>query len=299
MLGELGGRGGVDAVFEWMVWREFSHRIGEGRDLLWKPATYGEQLYLQLYDYFASEIKVDGPNISHSPFARYLENVNALNRIMLSMDLLMRCVSRAREFYKGYPNADPEHYGRELRQNVDLPGELCRDKGFCQLVKVVAEITATKNRKKKSAVERAILADCPGRCFMCGDPYDLTESKAYLVRTWEHLWPLHLGGETSEQNIITACSGCNHTRANRATWSAMSIGAVYHKDRNQPTGDVRLALGLARLISIAAGDDSGPMTLKQAANKGRPMYIRNEAYENRHMTFFELMDRHQKLEKAI
>jgi 5-methylcytosine-specific restriction endonuclease McrA len=40
------------------------------------------------------------------------------------------------------------------------------------------------------------------------------------VLTIDHIYPRHLGGETSWKNLATACSVCNHQKGGRTLWEA-------------------------------------------------------------------------------
>ena len=52
-----------------------------------------------------------------------------------------------------------------------------------------------------------------GKCYWCGTPMKTsTELNDPLRCTADHLIPLNEGGKTCRENIVAACSKCNHGR---------------------------------------------------------------------------------------
>ena len=63
--------------------------------------------------------------------------------------------------------------------------------------------------KISKALEKKIRQQANHRCGYCLSPQELVSYKLEL----EHIYPKALGGETVEQNLWLACSGCNGHKA--------------------------------------------------------------------------------------
>jgi hypothetical protein len=77
----------------------------------------------------------------------------------------------------------------------------------------------TRIAKKQKAVifERAV-----GCCEYCMSPASFS-SQAFSI---EHIYPKHLGGADSLDNLALSCQGCNEHKATRIEWRDPTTGVV-------------------------------------------------------------------------
>ena len=256
--------------------------------MLWKPVTYGEDLFLRLYKGLGSQIELQGPQDTGLDFLVDPVRFADFTRLSATLEIFLRCVRCARHEFEGADEVAVSQIARALRRNTDLPARLYDDREFGECAKQTGRIASTKPRPKSFEM-KAMRAE-PRFCYLCNVPLTKTRN-ARDQFTIEHLWPLSLGGTTEEDNLISACKDCNESRQHAVTWAWGPVQSTYHARSvdEAPPRELRLSLALARLMLAATGYPAGRslMTLKQAATKIRPLIPVLDVEQRRHYVYFE------------
>lgn len=262
--------------------------------MLWRPVTYGEDLFLRLYAELGQHLEVRGPQDIGLEFlvspARFVE----FTRLAATLEIFLRCVRTAKDFFEAEGHLPAAQIAHALRQQVDLPSRLYGDREFCECAKQAGHIASTKPRPP--SVERNAMRTEPRDCYLCG--IRLRDVRAVHDQfTIEHLWPLTFGGATVEDNLLPACKNCNDSRKHFITWAWGPVQSTFHASSKgeDPPRELRLALALARIMLTAGGSPGGRrlLTLKQAAKKIRPAVVTPTLKHGRHYVFFELFPVHE------
>jgi hypothetical protein len=257
---------------------------------IWKPVTYGEELFLNLYEEFGSRMRIDGPDGAALDFLVNSPAFQASTRLSATTEVFLRCVRSAIEFHGREPHAVAQKFARAAQTELDLPPRLSQNLKFAERLKQVGRIAFEAKRNK--VVEKTATRDEPNYCYLCGASFAITGG---LTRSIEHVWPLSLGGETVEQNLVLACSDCNSKRGRMLTWAWGPVHSTYYTySSNNPTSpptDLRLSLALARLLKAAAPTRNrrNPLTLKDAAQSVRPAIQNLDVHKDRPYVYFELL----------
>ncbi len=253
----------------------------------WKPSTDGEILFLELHQGLGSSIEVTGRDGAGLEFLTSEEYFIEMVRLFATLEVFLRCLLTAREFVCMQPESKPLLLGRELSHAVDLPRSLWTNERFCAAAKQAGRIAHEKRRNAR--IERAATRTSPKTCYMCG--IDLVETPAVHNQfTVEHLWPLCFGGETVDANLVPMCKDCNEKRDNLLTWASAPIQAAFVRAGKRPDSLVRISLGLARLIRTAENSGGKLLTLKEAAERGAPMYPDLTLEEAKHYLYVDLFN---------
>lgn len=262
---------------------------------LWKPMTWGEELFLNLYDDLGSRISTTGPSDIGLDFLSNGAAFANFSRIAATSEVFTRCLRSGMLTYKQTPDTRPEQYIRNLRRDVELPGRLLQNSKFGERLRQASRVAA--ERKRNDQIEHNATKDLPPICYLCG--VGLTNKhNTRSKRTIEHVWPLALGGETLEANLLLACSDCNSKRGDFATWamgpvqSTRFVQSSNNVDTHTPSETLRFSLGLARVLSSAQplGRRREPMTLRDASIKVTPAIPTLTLTRDRIYTYFELIE---------
>lgn len=260
--------------------------------MLWRPVTFGEDLFLRLYGELGHPIDLRGPAIGDLEFLIAPQLFKDFVRLAATLEVFLRCVRAARHFFETEGHLSPRQVGQALRREVDLPAQLYADREFCECAKQTGRIASLKPRSH--TIERNATRAEPRRCYLCD--IALTDTPGSRDQfTIEHLWPLSLGGDTVEENLLPACKNCNDTRQHIVTWAWGPVQSTFHasSEGEAPPRELRLSLALARVMLVAAGGHSGKhlLTLKEAAKKTRPAIADLQVEKGRHYVYFELFPR--------
>lgn len=234
---------------------------------VWKPATYGEELFLVLYAEFGSNMRILSPTSPDMDFLVSPVDFATFTSLAATSEVFLRCVRTAADLYRREPSAQSARFAQTTRRELDLRPRLFDNQKLGELLKHVGRIVVDRHRDK--SLETSATRREPNRCYLCDT--QLTKAGS-AMRTIEHVWPISLGGETVEQNLVLACYDCNNKRGNMMTWAHGPVHSTYytHSSSNptNPPGDLRLSLALARLLLAAA-----PTRTRRAAltlKEGRP-----------------------------
>ena len=257
--------------------------------MLWRPVTYGEDLFLRLFAELGQHVDVKGPQDIGLEFlvssARFVE----FTRLAATLEVFLRCVRSSREFFESEGHLPAAQIAHALRQQVDLPSRLYGDREFCECAKQTGHIASTKPRPP--SIERNAMRTEPRECYLCGIRLG-GAAGAHDQFTIEHLWPLTFGGATVEDNLLPACKNCNDSRKHFITWAWGPVQSTFHASSGgeDPPRELRLALAVARIMLVAGGAAGTRrlLTLKQAAKRVRPAVASPSITLGRHYVFFEL-----------
>ncbi len=262
----------------------------------WKPATYGEELFLNLHEELGARMRVDGPEGAEMEFLVNFSAFQTFTRLSATSEVFLRCVRCAADQYRQGSSAPAIRFAQLARRELDLPPRLLQNQKFAERLKHVGRIAFEQHRDK--VIEANATRDEPNQCYLCGTT--LT-TKGHSTRTIEHVWPLSLGGETVEQNLVLACNDCNSKRGHMMTWAYGPVHSTYYtyssnnpKTKNPPA-DLRLSLALARLLLAAAPTRTrrSPLTLKEAIRSVRPAIPTLDVQNDRPYVYFELLQQMQ------
>jgi 5-methylcytosine-specific restriction endonuclease McrA len=258
----------------------------------WKPVTYGEELFLNLYEELGSRMRIDGPGGSELDFLVNSPAFQTFTRLSATSEVFLRCVRCAIEIHRQSSHAPAIRFAQAARRDLDLPGRLLQNQKFAERLKQVGRIAFEAKRDK--VVEENATRGEPNHCYLCGTLFATTGLSA---RTIEHIWPLSLGGETVGQNLVLACADCNSKRGRMMTWAYGPVHSTYYTHSSNspstksPPADLRLSLALAKLLKAAAPTRSrrNPLTLKEAAQSVRPAIPNLDVQKDRPYVYFELL----------
>lgn len=259
---------------------------------MWKPVTYGEELFLNLHQELGARMRVDGPSGSEMACLVDFPAFQTFARLSATCEVFLRCVRCAVDQYRQGPSAPAIRFAQAARLELDLPGQLLQNKKFAERLKQVGRIAFERHRHK--ATEENATRNEPDQCYLCGT--SLT-GVGHATRTVEHLWPLSLGGETVEHNLVLACHDCNSKRGHMMTWAYGPVHSTYYTYSSNnpktktPPADLRLSLALAKLLQAASPTRSRrhPLTLKEAARVVRPAIRDLAVQRDRPYVYFELL----------
>jgi len=258
--------------------------------MLWKPITSGEEVFLRLYSELSSKIEVHSSHESGLGFLVAESNFAEFTRLVATLEVFMRCVRVARDFYESSSHLPAGNIAKFLRTEADLPAGLHGERRFLELAKDVGRIASTKPRDDR--VEALALQGQRLNCYLCGVPLVRTGSGRNRLSI-EHLWPQAFGGDTIEENLLPACRDCNSKRQHVITWAWGPVQSTFHASTNSANlpGDLRISLAFARLMFIASGEaDGGPkLTLKQAVKRAFPLIPSIQPEPGTHHLYFELL----------
>jgi hypothetical protein len=258
---------------------------------LWRPSTYGEQLFLMLHAFTGQSLKLTHDGDREMAFLADRAGFESFSRLIATFEVFERVLSFSKATYRTAPELPPDRFVSELRYEIDLPSAITRQKVFGEVLKQAGKVVAQKKREYTREISAQLTADEPPYCYLCGVPFD--ETIKFARRTTEHLWPLVYGGQTELQNLVAACADCNEERASIAMWATGPVHSTHFtptKDVKTPPKPVRFALALARIYATANNNGQGrQMTLKEAVQRVRPAIPDLDLSVGRSHVFFEMI----------
>jgi hypothetical protein len=259
--------------------------------MLWRPVTAGEEAFLVVYATAGRHVAIEMPHHLAPDFLVSTALFTEFTRLVATLELFLRSLRSAIFLYDTLSILDPREFGKRISRQDDLPRELYADRRFCELIKRAAGISARAKPCPPSMARRVL--ESAAACYICG--VVLTgRSSARSHPTIDHLWPLSLGGESVEGNLISACRDCNEKRKLSITWAWGPVQSTYYRHISgiSPPTDLRLSLGMARLMAEASGrwrEQHKLLTLKEAANNIAPLCPAFQFADDRHRVYFELL----------
>ncbi|OSI72287.1 hypothetical protein BSZ21_07335 [Bradyrhizobium canariense] len=258
--------------------------------MLWRPTTYGERAFLHIYEALGRHVSVDASHGVTLDFLVSGRSFQEFAKLHATIETFIRCVRAAVYLQPDIGHLAPAEYGRQLGRRDYVPRSLSSDRRFCELLKQTA-IISSEAKAAPPAIAKDIKHET-SRCYLCG--IKLTKTGPQHCRpTVEHLWPLSLGGESIEENLIAACNDCNTKRANSITWAWGPVQSTdyRHDPKINPDVQLRLSLAMAKLMLEASGErGGGRCSLKEAALRLAPLFPNLDIKDGRHRVYFELFD---------
>ncbi|MBB4423886.1 5-methylcytosine-specific restriction endonuclease McrA [Bradyrhizobium sp. CIR48] len=262
--------------------------------MLWRPMTYGERAFLHIYEALGRHVSVDASFGATLDFLVNERSFQEFAKLHATIETFIRCMRAAVYLQPEIGHLAPTDYGKQLGKRGYVPRSLSSDRRFCELLKQTA-IISFEAKAAPPAVAKDIkdgTSDETSRCYLCG--IKLTKAGPQRSRpTVEHLWPLSLGGESIEANLIAACEDCNTKRANSITWAWGPVQSTdyRHDPKINPDVQLRISLAMAKLMLEASGERrGGRCSLKQAALRLAPLFPNLDIKDGRHRVYFELLD---------
>jgi 5-methylcytosine-specific restriction endonuclease McrA len=257
---------------------------GGGIKMLWRPSTYGESLFLEIYASLGAAISVESEYgfdylVSGRRFKEFARHV-------ASLEVFYRCLRCSERFSREQAHLPATSLAKELRLTVELPAALYNNKRFLEVAKQAGRIVH-EARIFTPGVERDLWRSEPFQCYLCGNTLLDKGKDNPKYKSIDHLWPLSLGGQSSLENLLPACQGCNNSRGHAVTW-AMGPVAAYHLPKtgaNFPAS-WKFALAMFSLTKIAQAERR-PLSLKEAARRARPIVPNIDTSERTPFVFFE------------
>lgn len=207
-----------------------------------------------------------------------------------TIETFIRAIRAAVFVYMELNHLPATEFGKRLAQRGYLSRSLSDDRRFCESLKQATRVSIEDKSASPGVAKK--VRESSGHCYMCGIAVRPTGSGRDQV-TIDHLWPLSLGGESIEENLIVACQDCNEKRENSITWAWGPVQSTdyRHQQGKSPNVRLRVSLGMARLMLEASGERAGrKLTLKQAALRQAPLFPNLEISDARHRVYFELLD---------
>lgn len=207
--------------------------------MLWKPSTAGEELFLSLYAGLGEPIEVSGGRGMELDFLVSQKDFAYSVRVVATLEVFMRIIRRARLFFLNQGHNSAQMLGPLLRRELDLPPRFTDDKKFCELAKRVGQIAEQKRRDKN--IESAAMGRGRLHCYLCGHEL-ATKGRPGKKLSIEHVWPISLGGETVEANLLPACGPCNSHRKHTVSWATGPLHSTFLSADETPSRDLTLSV---------------------------------------------------------
>jgi hypothetical protein len=261
--------------------------------MMWRPVTVGEEIFKHLFEsvgrYTAVRNDQHGLDFLLSP-ERFLD----YSQLAVTLELFLRTIRSASDVYGQTPAANAREFAHRLRADTDLPATVMQSTSFCESLKHAGRVVNDRNDIPKQ-IAKNIQRDCGNNCYLCGCKLVKASGHAHSS-TVDHIWPQLFAGESLEDNLLVACKDCNQKKAHAITWAWGPIHHTYElaSASVRPTWQVRLSLGLARLMRTATAG-SRLLTLKQAALQLGYAVPQSVMPQNRPHLFFEFL-RHSETE---
>lgn len=258
--------------------------------MLWRPATRGEEMFLEIHKIIGSKINFES---EHDGGLNYLYSQDLYEEFagyVATIEVFLRCVRRARKELKEHEMISSSNLGSILRREEGLPPSLCDNRKFCEIVKLTGKIVCKS--KRDGDLEKAVMdAEKRKDCYLCGVQFS---NKSGFERTADHIWPLSMGGATIEENILPACEDCNRKRGHAITWAWWPIQSFYyqHKAGKNPQSELRLSMAMARIMMEASGRGTRRgiiSTLKDAARRLWPAFPISDYDTTVPLVYFEML----------
>jgi len=254
--------------------------------MLWKPVTSGEELFLlmheQVHSLFSSESLAEELEFLIAPkdFVEYM-------KLAASIEVFMRCVRDARAILVQDEAIDSANLVRMIRQEIELPTSLRTSKKFQQLLRRVA--IPEGPRMPGSIVKREALLGLAMNCYLCGCQVSVKGKGGRGVLSIEHIWPASLGGESLAENLLPSCSDCNNRKQHTFAWVTGPVLSTYQHESGTVANDLRLSLGLAKMVHHAFRGGKRLRTLREAILDCQPIHVIPVLKPNKHHFYFELL----------
>jgi hypothetical protein len=252
--------------------------------MLWKPVTVGELVFQRLYRSLGCHINIADEE-SNLEFLVTPHRFREFAQLTATLEVFLRTMRCSATTYANHPEATAAWYGKQAREDADLPLSLTSDPEFSSLLRNLGR--AAHRRRRNLAIERNVLRGA-STCYLCGAML-VASGMGYDSATVDHVWPLRFGGEGIEGNLAASCRDCNEKKGHAATWAWGPVQSTYEElaDENAAlSSQLRISLMLARIMLIASASATRS-TLKEAAARIWPAAANIRMSPNRPHVYFE------------
>ncbi|MEW9525964.1 HNH endonuclease [Agrobacterium radiobacter] len=203
----------------------------------WRPTTSGERLlFLLLANH--KEARFLSESLAGSDL-RFARRYNDWSNFLVGASLLhlqQRLIKLGNDVREKSPS-DRMDQLKELRARIcDIvqltPIEYEGD--FGELIQEVLVSAEQMHKEPPQNLKRSVLRSSP-TCYSCGRNFGSVyendeDAKEGLRATADHVWPRALGGDSTEDNLLPACTSCNSTKGHLATWHMAWLQPIVFSD---------------------------------------------------------------------
>lgn len=187
--------------------------------------TSGERLCAYLFesaidDQFWSRFECKHLNVVTRPadYRAYFQEAVAIN-------LTSRLIRHAENIGKSFDSEDPA-FLQYLDQAIAHAGiEKLNGKG--RLSRLTRDAFKQTTRNISNGLRRKMLNQAARQnecCYLCGITMSYNGDPGHRAVTLDHVWPRSFGGDSDEENLLPACSGCNsRKKLDFPSWAALNI----------------------------------------------------------------------------
>src|SRR5690242_4534863 len=104
-------------------------------DMLWKPATYGEEAFLAAYEGLGRHLILTARHPMSLDFLFSEQSFQEFARLHATIELFIRCVRAASFIYAQFHHLPAPEFGKLLGRRGYLSRRLSDDRRFCELIK--------------------------------------------------------------------------------------------------------------------------------------------------------------------
>jgi len=140
---------------------------------------------------------------------------------------------------------------------------------FSSLIEEILISAEQMPKAPSKNLKKLVVANGPTACYSCGRDFGgvFEDAPEGLQATADHVWPRALGGDTIEDNLLSACPSCNSAKGHIAAWQMAWIQPIVFADVDEENGlkslqrEAKMALHIRAAMSYAQQNGS---TLKNA-----------------------------------
>ena len=237
----------------------------------WIPQTSGERLLLLLVRnsvelrVLAETLNGLGPEAEHSALrlGRRFGDLSSFFVGASVLHLLQRMIRLAQDAREEHPFDRYEALnltGKRIRDVLHFTPVNYRE-DFGDLVEEVLTSAEQLAKEPSKALKRQIVRTGPAHCYSCGRVFGTIHKDAPapdgLKATADHVWPVALGGDSIEANLLPACAACNSRKGNLAAWQMAWLQPVVFSHADHETAlpalpvQIKMALHMRAAMNYA------------------------------------------------
>ena len=247
--------------------------------LNFKPSTAGEQLFQHIIKEIVGEsshlelqnlelLKAGGRS---TQFFEYFLGTYAFN-------FLGRCLRKAASIKKTVED-ETLHQGaliQYFQKTLEMPN-IAGERNLGQLAQLSLYAASysgksISNRTKSSVRNGQEICSC----YICGKEILKNSDDPESLIKYEHIWPSSYGGDSTAENLLTACNKCNSNKADMLLWQDSHIHSFIlsptpsDEEWKKITRTKKIAKHRATIFDIAC---SKKLSLKEAAVEAGPIDV--------------------------
>jgi hypothetical protein len=190
-----------------------------------KPSTDGEVLYDILVKRFVnntSGLKDSMLNLQNfdiggrkSDFADYYSGIFCFN-------LTARLIKSAKFLIEQPDIGDALQFGNMLEflcNQLNISEFSFKKSDVHLLVNLSFEAARSSEQTISNTTKKSLIRDMDEfSCYICGREVFIENEDPKYVMQYEHVWPRSYGGNSSNENLLPACSCCNNAKGSMLLW---------------------------------------------------------------------------------